>query len=239
MRTIVKNTLKKIGLHKVKRAVQDKIDATRLSGRSSEDIFTDIYKNNSWNGTESISGQGSDLAETQILLAKLPDFLNRHKINTMIDLPCGDFNWMQHLEYEFDHYTGIDIVGDIIAKNNHHYATDWRSFEKKDCLKDNIGSADLLFCRDLLIHFSHEDVLTFLKNVARTDITYLLTTHFIGEKNRDIVTGQWRPINLTAAPYMLPDPIDYILEETKMFEGRFAKIKAMALWRMADIKKIL
>ncbi|MEM9468883.1 MAG: class I SAM-dependent methyltransferase, partial [Pseudomonadota bacterium] len=62
-----------------------------------------------------------------------------------------------------------------------------------------------------------------------------LTTHFIDEVNENIATGQWRPINLVAPPFNLAEPLDALIEETKMFDQRFAKSKVMALWKVADL----
>ncbi|HPF77746.1 MAG TPA: class I SAM-dependent methyltransferase [Alphaproteobacteria bacterium] len=232
----IKNILRNSTLNHLRRKLILKKQARNLSGKPPEEIFTNIYKNNTWNGKESISGQGSDLSETSILLDKLPAFLKKYNIKTMIDLPCGDYNWMRHLEFNFDQYTGVDIVGDIIEKNNQRFGSDKKIFKQKNCLIDDIGSADLLFCRDLLIHFSQKDVFRFFENLKNADIEYILTTHFLSGENINIVTGQWAPINLCAPPYNFPPPIDYILEETKMYGGQYSKIKAMALWRMADIK---
>lgn len=235
----LKPFLKRLGVHNIWNSLKRKLEAKNLSGQSREDIFTNIYKNNSWKGKESVSGAGSDLHETGELLKQLPELLKRHKIKTIIDLPCGDFNWMKHLEYNFDHYTGIDIVEEIVMANNRKYGNDTRVFKKKDCLNDDIGSADLLMCRDLLIHFSEADIFRFFQNLQKTNITYILTTHFFEEKNQDIATGQWRPINLTEQPYNLPKPADHILEKTKMFDGRFSQTKTMSLWRIEDIRSIL
>ena len=173
--------------------------------------------------------------ETKVLLSKLPALLRKYKVRTIIDLPCGDYNWMQHLEYDFDHYTGIDIVKAIIDRNIGEYGSDDILFRKQDCLKDDLGTADILMCRDLLIHFSFEDCVSFFKNIKRADIKYLLTTHFIDEENNDIETGQWHPVNLQGAPFNLSDPLDIIIEETKMFDGRYAKTKTMALWKVSDL----
>jgi hypothetical protein len=47
--------------------------------------------------------------------------------------------------------------------------------------------------------------------------------------NVDIVTGDWRYLNLQAAPFFLPRPIRWIDEQ-----GREAA-KHLALWKFADI----
>lgn len=231
----LKPLLKKTRIQKPYHRFRKSIEAFQLKGKAHEDVFSEIYKGNDWNGRESVSGQGSDLKETEKLLEKLPTFLAQYNIKTIIDLPCGDYNWMQHLCYNFDHYKGVDIVEDIIERNRKVHGSDVVSFVKKDCLKDDLGKADLLLCRDLLIHFSFNDCLSFFENLKKSNIKYLLTTHFIDEDNHDIATGQWHPVNLEKAPFNLTAPIDFIIEETKMFDGRFAKSKTMALWQVSDL----
>ena len=39
----------------------------------------------------------------------------------MLDGGCGDFNWMQKIVNNFDYYLGIDVVDEIINKNNELY----------------------------------------------------------------------------------------------------------------------
>lgn len=234
----IKPVIKKTGIQKPMRYAKNFFQALAFKRQSHENLFNSIYKYNKWNGVESVSGQGSDLSETQVLLEVLPALLSQYKIESVIDLPCGDYNWMQHLKYDFESYVGIDIVEDIVNQNNTKYGSDKKVFLKKDCLKDDLGDADLLLCRDLLIHFSQEDVSRFLENLKQSNIRYILTTHFIGEKNKNIVTGQWCPINLTAKPYNFPAPKEVLFEKTKMFNGKYAKSKTMALWELSDIHSL-
>ncbi|NCO03732.1 MAG: class I SAM-dependent methyltransferase [Alphaproteobacteria bacterium] len=231
----IKPLVKKTGIQKPIRSAKSYLQAFALRRKTHESLFNGIYKNNTWNGVESVSGQGSDLSETQVLLDILPALLEKYKIQTIIDLPCGDYNWMQHLNYDFKSYIGIDIVEDIINKNNVRFGNDKKLFLKKDCLRDDLGDADLLLCRDLLIHFSQKDVYQFFENLKQSNIRYLLTTHFIGEKNKNIVTGQWHPINLTEKPYCFPEPKELLFEKTKMFNGKYAQTKTMALWELSEI----
>jgi len=233
--SFLKPLIRKTKIQKPVYAALRYVESRRLKAQSHEDLFSDIYKSNKWNGVESVSGQGSDLFETEHLLSMLPSFLKKYDIQSIIDLPCGDYNWMQHLHYDFDRYVGVDIVQDIIEKNNVQFASDTKSFVKKDCLHDDLGAADMILCRDLLIHFSHEDVVQFFRNLKKSQIKYILTTHFIDEKNGSIATGQWNPINLCAHPYNFPKPIESIIEQTKMFEGKYSKTKTMSLWFVANI----
>src|SRR5262245_50296933 len=72
------------------------LNAAVTSSRDIEQTFTDIYRRNAWGGTESVSGTGSGLAETRALRSSLRLLIDDFEIATMLDIPCGDFHWMQH-----------------------------------------------------------------------------------------------------------------------------------------------
>jgi hypothetical protein len=38
----------------------------------------------------------------------------------LLDIPCGDFNWMKLLNLGVD-YIGADIVGELIAENRRRF----------------------------------------------------------------------------------------------------------------------
>ena len=72
-----------------------------------------------------------------------------------------------------------------------------------------------------------------LANVARSGAKWLLTTSFSSiKRNDDIVTGQWRPLNLTRPPFNLPEPAKRIAENCT--ETEFAD-KVLGVWPIADL----
>lgn len=85
--------------------------------KSTEVIFTGIFKENYWRGKSSVSGQGSDLEQTKTIVKELPILLKDLKISTMLDIPCGDFFWMKRLDLKGLHYRGADIVGELVERN--------------------------------------------------------------------------------------------------------------------------
>jgi hypothetical protein len=96
-------------------------------------------------------------------------------------------------------------------------------------------AADLLLCRDCLVHLSFADIDKALRNIRRSSLAYLLTTTFPAESvNADIVTGDWRPLNLQAAPFNLPTPVELINEGCTEGDGAFAD-KSLGLWRIRDL----
>lgn len=160
-------------------------------------VFEAIYEHNLWGGKESRSGTGSDKDQVQGIAEFLLEVIDEYNISSMLDVPCGDFNWMQDVEFPigFD-YVGADIVSQLIEDNQEKYPD--VLFRQYDLVSDEPSHGfDLIFCRDLLGHLSHIDTVAAITNIRRSKPRYLIATTFPNaEKNPHIKTGQWRPINL-------------------------------------------
>ncbi|MED1472278.1 class I SAM-dependent methyltransferase [Bacillus salipaludis] len=193
-----------------------------------KEIFTDIYKYNIWGGSESISGPGSSLIEAKSLIEKLPLLFNLFEINSILDAPCGDYNWMKNVSKPNITYLGVDIVDEIIETNNNKFANEQIRFLVKNIVEDSLPAADLVICRDCLVHLSNSEVKKAVENFKRSGSTYLLTTIFPNEiENVDINTGEWRPLNLCVSPFSFSEPI-LTIRETISY-------KAMALWKLSNL----
>ena len=205
----------------------------RLSGRTAESVFTEIYQKNLFKGNESRSGSGSNLEQTEIIRKELPDLVAELKIQSMLDIPCGDFFWLKEVDLDSIQYTGVDIVDDIISSNNKKYAKQNRNFIKLNILEDVLPKVDLFLCRDLLVHFSFDDIKKAVNNIKKSGSKYLLTTSFPNLKqNNDIITGDWRKLNLQIPPISFPNPIKHILE--KCIEKNCAD-KSLLLYHIKDL----
>jgi hypothetical protein len=180
-----------------------------LGLKKPEDRFTEIYSSNHWNSSESRSGEGSTLENTQNIRVKLPRILDRYKIKKMLDAPCGDFNWMQHVTKNTSiKYIGGDIVKPLIKYNQSEYGDKDTTFIHLDLTKNTLPKVDLLFCRDCLFHLSYKDILLILNNFLGSSIPYLMTTssaapHGPRIENSDIATSDWRLIDFFTEPFCL------------------------------------
>lgn len=202
--------------------------------KSPNQIFKEIYTRNRWADTQSLSGPGSSLAQTVEVRTALPLLIEEYGIKHMLDVPCGDFSWMAQVDLSIA-YTGGDIVEELITDNQKEYGRDNRRFMKIDILNDAMPEADLLLCRDCLVHFSYKHISQALANIRACRCRYVLLTTFIGRKNnRDITTGAWRPLNLQADPFNFPSPLLLIDERCTEDNGAYAD-KQLGLWRLADI----
>lgn len=212
--------------------------AYRRSKMSTEEIFTEIFKQNAWEGTHSISGSGSDPDQTDNLIEKLPVLLRELQVSTMLDIPCGDFHWMRKLDLKRlgVSYIGADIVRELVSLIK-KYEADNIAFVHANLLTDQLPNADLVLCRDCLVHLSFADLRLALQNICRSGATYLLTTTFTEvRENIDIATGGWRALNLEIEPFNFPAPLSIIVEDCTEENGKF-RDKSLGLWMVGSIEK--
>jgi hypothetical protein len=201
--------------------------------QSPERIFTEIYRNNRWQSPESRSGPGSTPGRrTEGLRLALSALVRELGCASLLDVPCGDFAWMHKVDLDIE-YIGADIVADIVAANQQRYAAPRRTFVQLDLIADIPPRADLVLCRDGLVHLSNAHARRALANIKASGSTYLLATTFIGKRrNWNVVTGGWRPMNLQRPPFGLPPPISLLDDEPPHPAYRD---KRLGLWRLADL----
>jgi SAM-dependent methyltransferase len=209
--------------------------AAALSQLSLEERFARIYETNLWFDAESRSGTGSSLDETATLRASLPPLLRSLNTRRLLDVPCGDFNWMSHVDLSEIDYIGGDIVEAVIEANRERYASPARKFMRLDLTSGPLPQADVILCRDCLVHFSFDNIIAAFRTIKASGARYLLTTTFLDwQVNKDIVDGDWRPLNLTQSPFRLATPLGVIIEECNEEGGAYAD-KALAVWPVPDL----
>jgi len=199
------------------------------------DIFSDIYARGVWGRSGSRSGAGSNLEQTATLRAALAPLVAELEITSLLDIPCGDFFWMRHVDLGAVRYIGADIVPALIEELNASFASETRAFRVLDLTADALPHVDLILARDVLVHLSHRDAQRALATIKASNARYLATTTFTARSaNPDIATGQWRPLNLQAPPFGLPAPWRLINEQCSEAGGAFAD-KCLGVWRVADL----
>ena len=210
---------------------------SELVPRVRSEAFAEIHRGGGWEPDQPrVSGAGSDLAQTAVIRAALPQLLEDLGVRSILDAPCGDFYWMRECRLDVDRYIGMDIVPALVEENLREYAAPGREFIVGDVVADLLPQVDLIFCRDCLVHLRAHDALTAIKNFQRSGSTFLLTTTFPARKVNGNVdqTGEWRPLNLMLPPYTLPPPLRVLNEGCTEENGRYAD-KSLGLWALADL----
>jgi len=136
------------------RAVAVYRDARQVWNPSLTRVFSEIYHTNAWQDPESLSGRGSTLARTGVIMSHLPLLLQELNAKTLLDAACGDLNWIRYVELHPVEYIGVDIVPDLISRNRQLYENQQRTFALLDITRDRLPNCDVILCRDCLIHLS-------------------------------------------------------------------------------------
>jgi len=210
---------------RVYRRISDKL---RSSSRAPD--FSEIYRDNLWGDSESVSGRGSTLARTVAIRSALPELLRNIGAKSLLDAPCGDFNWMGLVDLGEIRYTGVDVVTELINRNRQLYGGPGKDFVVADVIRDQLAQSDAILCRDCFIHLSFKDIQRTLTNFKRSGSLFLLaTTHIDIVENTDVRTGGWRNINLQSAPFNFPQPLELLVEDAELG-------KCLGLWKLSDIE---
>jgi hypothetical protein len=200
-----------------------------------QSVFTNLYADNSWGDEESVSGPGSNLARTARIRQELPALFKKWKVASLLDGPCGDFNWMKETDLGVKRYIGVDVVPDLIARNQKLYGDRVREFRVLDITTDALPEVDIILCRDCFIHFSHRHINEAIKNFKQSKSQYILTNTYLDcRKNKDIRTGGFRRLNLQTSPFNFPQPLELIGEKFAEEEKVFFR-KSLGLWRLKDL----
>jgi SAM-dependent methyltransferase len=183
-----------------------------------EKAFTDIYTHGFWgrdvNG-QPTSGSGSSLEEGLPFIQYVQDFLQNHNIQSVVDLGCGDWVLAQKIDWGRRNYLGIDIVEFLVKKNQSLYGSDTIHFLHMDASLEPIPVADLLICKDVLMHLPNSDIHYILSESKKYKYCLLINDiNFSGAiggvVNNDVQTGWYRHIDLTQAPFsLIPHQLSY------------------------------
>lgn len=218
------------------RRVRSLLARAGILERKYQSAFSQIYNDRYWGSDESVSGGGSTFEATSRVRAILPAVLKQKEISTLLDVPCGDFNWMRQVDLDEIDYTGGDIVPELIASNNSQHTRKNVRFRLIDVINDPLPRADLVLCRDCLVHLPLMDIMKALRNIVGSGSKWLLTTTFTDRMhNADIAAGKWRPLNLQVEPFCLPEPEALFNEECTEADGKYAD-KSLGLWSCRSIR---
>ena len=199
-----------------------------------ERLFTNYYVKNRWRHQESRSGPGSALSATIELRRQLRHWFAALGVRTIVDAPCGDLNWMSQLKYSFERYVGVDIAADAIQDLRARGFPPEYHFQRGDITTDILPAADVLLCRDCLVHLPYVMIETTLEVWKKSDFRFIFMTTFPAHTNVDCQLGAWRPLNLQHEPFSLPEPLT-LIPEYPSGKHRY-RDKCLGVWALDNIK---
>ena len=219
------------GLHlRIRKATGQNVD--HLFATSLTERFSAIYRNGVWLNSRqsgSLSGLGSECENTKPIREQLPGLLHSIGVRCILDVGCGDFNWMKEVRIPCA-YIGVDIVREVIEANIAAYGSPERTFRTLDATCDPLPPADTVLCREVLFHLSFRDVWRLVENVRTSGASFLIATSDSGLKlNADILSGDYRYLNLQRPPFSFPPPIVSIQDSC------VEPNRVLAVWKVSTL----
>ena len=183
------------------------------------------------------SGSGSTVSTTGTVRRFLEETVRNFELGGVVDVPCGDLNWMVHVDgFHELQYFGGDVSSVVIEDHQEAF---------KDAENTNFGLVDIVasdlysqnsairgifdrrdvngvvvVVRQLMQHLSRVECLQVLLNFkelaskTQTPVYVMLTTYLRGNGNEDeeylLATGH--KINLFKYPFCVKDPISMVYD---------------------------
>ncbi len=207
------------------------IDRVRGVRREPAEVFTKIHETRSWRGA-SVSGTGSDPDATAPVLAALPELFASLGVRTLLDAPCGDGAWMAELDVParalHRHRRGAGRGGEAAAA----HGGPGREYLVADLIRDPLPKADLVLCRDCLVHLPFAEGIEALANLRRSGATWLLATTFPEpRRQRRHPDGPLAPAQPVPAAVLAAGAGAAASDEQFAADPRYAD-KSLGLWRL-------
>lgn len=207
--------------------------SAHLQGADAKSRFQAIYDTGVWRHGDYAtpgSGLGSSLSATSALRQIFSSLLDELGAQTLLDVGCGDFFWMRHINIS-QNYVGIDVVEIVIKENKKNFENSRRKFLSLDAIVDDLPDADVVMCREILFHLSFRDIRKLLTNILSKDRSYVIATSDRQTSfNSDIPTGDFRLLNLEASPLRFPAPIR-VIEDSAITPRRI-----IGVWDVKHLK---
>jgi len=206
-----------------------------------KETFERIYDENHWGTPDPgsiYSGEGSTSAFATHYRSLLEPQLLRHRITSLADLGCGDFQIGATLSPLLNHYTGVDVVSRVVAANQRLHANDRCQFLQADICTDPLPSADAAIVRQVLQHLSNAEIRAALDNILPRYPIVFITEHIDiepgSEPNIDIPHGPSVRADVGSGVWIDQEPFN--VPATVLGDIPFKRTEVLRTW-MVDTEK--
>lgn len=170
------------------------------------EVFDFIYSANVWGANADAtgtSGIGSAEAMTAPYRKFLTAFMKVQAVTSVVDVGCGDWQLGRLIDWTGIDYIGVDVSA-VVMKNTRAFAAPNVQFVEGDARAMELPRADLILVKDVLQHWSNDDIKRFLpklRGYRHGLITNGGNPVDTKEVNRDTLAGGYRLVDLASEPF--------------------------------------
>jgi|HubBroStandDraft_4_1064222.scaffolds.fasta_scaffold35312_4 SAM-dependent methyltransferase len=157
----------------------------RYSNMDAADVFSEIYAQKQWDNEKDEkfnSGTGSSAAYMSHYCELINSFIQKHHVQTVVDLGCGDFRVGARISRPEMSYVGVDVVQDLVAHNEKTFGADHIRFQCVDIMSGALPDGDLCLIRQVLQHLSNREILLVLEMCVK--YRYVIITEHLPNGRR-------------------------------------------------------
>lgn len=162
--------------------------------------FSKVYDENVWQRKDT-SGPGSSAQYTGEYRSFLHRLLQSRQVKRLLDVGCGLWEYMQHVNLAGVEYLGIDPVPSVIKRNQALQLPPNIQFQC-GTIDDvaNLGRFDMAIVKDVFQHLPNQLIIEMLEKLKVIPML-LVTNDLLHGPNVDCSLGGFRKINLEGPPF--------------------------------------
>lgn len=162
--------------------------------------FTKVYDENVWQRKDT-SGPGSSVQHTGDYRSFLHRLLQSRQVKRLLDVGCGLWEYMQHVNLAGIDYLGIDPVVSVIKRNKALNLPPNIQFQCGviDDVPD-LASYDMAIVKDVFQHLPNQLIIEMLEKLKVIPVL-VVTNDLLKGPNINCDLGGFRKINLEAPPF--------------------------------------
>ena len=105
-------------------------------------------------------------------------------------------------------------------------------------MNDDLPKVDLTFVRDCFVHLEDEQIIKAIKNITKSNSTFLATTTYpqCNLNQTPVRIDRWRQLNLKIKPFFLPE--EFSLLDDRCYSDPLDSEKYMGIWKISDLRKL-
>ncbi|KAJ5719692.1 hypothetical protein N7493_007270 [Penicillium malachiteum] len=184
---------------------------------------------------DTVCGWGSSEQHTRQVRKMLTEILDDYNVKTLSDAGCGDLAWISMIDIGDIDYVGYDLYERATWPELREGGV---KLDVLDITTQDTRAADLLICRDVLIHLPNDMVLYTLDRFRRS-ASLLLATSYTGDlnpyggefsnlKRMEEPSLRHAKLDLSLPPFNLGQPLIKISED---FPGKY-----LGLWNLSRLE---